>query len=72
MPEFAWSATIGGKMWYLLKVDALIGALVFGAAGLVISAMFAWEAARKVADAALGARKRESYTKLGTSFPRAA
>jgi hypothetical protein len=29
-------------MWYLLKVDALIGALVFGAAGLVIFAMFAW------------------------------
>jgi hypothetical protein len=33
-------------MWYLLKVDAVIGALVFGAAGLVIFAMFAWHETR--------------------------
>ena len=32
-------------MWYLLRVDALIGAFVFGTAGLVIFAMFAWEEA---------------------------
>ena len=59
-------------MWYLLKIDLLIGALVFGAAGLVIFAMFAWEAARKLAHVALGARKPAIYTKLERSFPRAA
>ena len=59
-------------MWYLLKVDALIGAFVFGAAGLVIFTMFAWEAARKLAHAALGPRKPATYAKFGTSFPRAA
>ena len=59
-------------MLYLIKIDLLIGALVFGAAGLVIFAMFAWEAARKLAHAALGARKPESYTRLERTFPHAA
>jgi hypothetical protein len=38
-------------MWYLLKVDALIGALVFSAAGLFIVAMFVWHEARVSATA---------------------
>jgi hypothetical protein len=38
----------------------------------VIFAMFAWEAARKLAHVALGARKPATYTKLERSFPRAA
>ena len=56
-------------MLYLLKVDALIGALVFGAAGLVIFAMFAWETARKLAHAALGARKPGNLHKTRDIFP---
>lgn len=59
-------------MWYLFKVDGLIGAVVFGAAGLVILAMFGWEAARKLAHAALGTRKPATYTRLERSFTRAA
>jgi hypothetical protein len=59
-------------MWYLLKIDVLISALVFGVAGLLIFAMFAWEMARNLAHAALRARKPATYTKLETSFPRAA
>lgn len=59
-------------MLYLLKIDLLIGALVFGAAGLVIFAMFAWESARKLAHAALGFRKPATYTRVERSFPHAA
>ena len=33
-------------MWYLLKVDALIGTFVFSVAGLLILAIFAWEEAK--------------------------
>jgi len=36
-------------MWYLLKVEALIGVFVFSGAGLVILAMFAWEEAKALA-----------------------
>ena len=59
-------------MWYLLKIDVLISALVFAVAGLLIFAMFAWETATKLAHAALRARKPATSTKLETSFPRAA
>jgi hypothetical protein len=38
-------------MWYLLKVDALIGVFVFSAAGLFILAMLAWEEAKAYAAA---------------------
>ena len=53
-------------MWYLLRVDALIGALVFGTAGLVIFAMFAWEEAKKLTRAAFGTHKPPTYTKFKT------
>jgi len=38
-------------MWYLLKVDALIGAFLFSVAGLLILAMFAWQEAKAYASA---------------------
>jgi len=38
-------------MWYLLKVDVLIGAFMFSVAGLLILAMFAWQEARAYASA---------------------
>ena len=46
-------------MWYLLKVDALIGAFVFSGTGLVILAMFAWEEAK-----ALAAARHRIYKRL--------
>jgi len=46
-------------MWYLLKVDALIGAFVFSGAGLVILAMLAWEEAK-----ALAAARHRVYKRL--------
>jgi len=48
-------------MWYLLKVDALIGAFVFSGAGLVILAMFAWQEAR-----AYAAARHRIYRRLAT------
>ncbi len=72
MRESVSFAIIEGSMWYLLKIDVLISALVFGVAGLLILAIFAWETARKIAHAALRARKPATYTKLEQSFPRAA
>jgi hypothetical protein len=38
-------------MWYLLKVDALIGVFVLSSAGLFILALFAWEEAKAYAAA---------------------
>ena len=51
-------------MWYLLKVDALLGAFVFSGAGLVILAMFAWVEAKKLAHMLLGNRKHPKFTTL--------
>jgi hypothetical protein len=48
-------------MWYLLKVDALIGAFVFSGAGLVILAMFAWQEAK-----AYAAARHRIYRRLTT------
>jgi hypothetical protein len=48
-------------MWYLLKVDALIGAFVFSGAGLVILAMFAWQEAK-----AYAAARHRIYKRLTT------
>jgi hypothetical protein len=48
-------------MWYLLKVDALIGAFVFSGAGLVILAMFAWQEAK-----AYAAARHRIYRRLAT------
>jgi len=45
-------------MWYLLKVDALIGAFMFFAAGLLILAMFAWQEAKAYAAARYRIYKR--------------
>jgi hypothetical protein len=59
-------------MWYLLRVDALIGAFVFGTAGLVIFAMFAWEEAKKLARAAFGPHKPATDTKFRTASGHAA
>jgi hypothetical protein len=36
-------------IWYLVKVDALIGALIFSAAGVFILSMFVWEEAKAYA-----------------------
>ena len=47
-------------MWYLLKVDALIGAFVFSGASLLILAIFAWEEAK-----ALAAARHRIYKRLG-------
>ena len=38
-------------MWYLLKVDVLIGAFVFSVAVSLILAMFAWQEAKAYASA---------------------
>ena len=35
-------------MWYLLKVDLLIAALVFAGAGVVIAGLFVWEQAKAI------------------------
>ena len=48
-------------MWYLLKVDALIGAFVFSGAGLIVLAMFAWEEAK-----AYAAARHRIYKRLAT------
>jgi hypothetical protein len=48
-------------MWYLLKVDALIGAFVFSVAGLLILAIFTWEEAK-----ALVAARHRIYRLLTT------
>jgi len=48
-------------MWYLLKVDALIGAFVFSAAGLLILTMFAWQEAK-----AYAAARHRIYRRLAT------
>jgi hypothetical protein len=48
-------------MWYLLKVDVLIGAFVFSAAGLFILAMFAWQEAK-----AYAAARHRIYRRLAT------
>jgi hypothetical protein len=48
-------------MWYLLKVDALIGAFVFSGAGLFILAMFAWQEAK-----AYAAARHRIYKRRGT------
>ena len=48
-------------MWYLLKVDALIGAFVFSGAGLLILAMFAWQEAK-----AYAAARQRIYRRLLT------
>ena len=49
-------------MLYLVKVDVLIAAFVFGGAGLVILALFAWEEAKAYAQV------RQSIQKRITSF----
>ena len=36
-------------MWYLLKVDALVAAFVFSAAGLLLLPLFVWEKAKAYA-----------------------
>ena len=36
-------------MWYLLKVDALVAAVVFAPAGLIILALFAWQETKSAA-----------------------
>jgi len=59
-------------MWYLLRVDALIGAFVFGTAGMVIFAMFAWEEAKKITRAAFRPHKPATYTKFRTASRHAA
>ena len=51
-------------MWHLLKVDALIGAFVFSGAGLVILAIFAWEAK------ALAAARHRIYKRLAIQSSR--
>ena len=48
-------------MWYLLKVDALIGVFMFSLAGLCILAMFAWHEAR-----AYAAARHRIYRRLAT------
>ena len=48
-------------MWYLLKVDALIGAFVFSGAALFILAMFAWQEAK-----AYAAARHRIYKRLAT------
>jgi hypothetical protein len=48
-------------MWYLLKVDALIGAFVFSVAGLLIFALFAWQEAK-----AYSAARHRIYKRLAT------
>jgi hypothetical protein len=48
-------------MWYLLKVDALIGVFVFSVAGLFILAMFAWQEAK-----AYAAASQRIYRRLAT------
>ncbi len=48
-------------MWYLLKVDALIGVFVFSVAGLSILAMFAWQEAK-----AYAAARHRIYRRLAT------
>jgi hypothetical protein len=48
-------------MWYLLKVDALIGAFVFSIAGFFILAMFAWHEAK-----AYAAARHRIYRRLAT------
>ena len=53
-------------MWYLLKVDALLGAFVFSGAGSIILAMFAWEEAKKLAHPLVGNRKTTTHTKYTT------
>jgi hypothetical protein len=50
-------------MWYLLKVDVLIGTFVFSVAGLLILAIFTWEEAK-----ALVAARHRSYRLLATLF----
>jgi len=48
-------------MWYVLKVDALIGVSVFSVAGLFILAMFAWQEAK-----AYAAARHRIYRRLAT------
>lgn len=48
-------------MWYLLKVNALIGGLVFSVAGLFVLAMFAWQEAK-----AYAAARQRIYRRLTT------
>lgn len=48
-------------MWYLLKVDALIGVSVFSVAGLFILALFAWQEAKEYA-----AARHRIYKRLAT------
>jgi hypothetical protein len=38
-------------MWYLLKVDVLVGVFVFASASLAILALFAWQEAKTFATA---------------------
>jgi len=35
-------------VWYLLKVDLLMAALVFAGAGVVIAGLFVWEQAKAI------------------------
>jgi len=53
-------------MWYLLKVDALIGAFVFSGAALFILAMFAWQEAKAYA---APLRTRSNDLAIGESVP---
>ena len=48
-------------MWYLLKVDALIAAFVFGFAGLLIAALFVYQEAK-----AYAAARHRIYQRLAT------
>ena len=48
-------------MWYLLKVDALVAAFVFGFAGLLIAILFVYEEAK-----AYAAARHRIYQRLAT------
>ena len=48
-------------MWYQLKVDLLVAAFVFGIAGLLIAALFAYQEAK-----AYAAARHRIYQRLAT------